>query len=48
VISALSQLKFDVSYFAVDEMIISEIREFITWYYDQKNKDFDNIPVLEK
>ena len=37
----------DVSYFRVDEMSMSEKREFMTWYDDQKNKLFDNKLVLE-
>jgi len=38
----------DVSYFGVDEMGISERREFMTWYDDEKNRVFDNKLVLEK
>ena len=38
----------DVSYFGVYEMSISERREFMTWYDDQKNKVLDNKLVLEK
>jgi len=38
----------DVSYFGVDEMSISERRESMTWYDDQKNKVFKNKLVLEK
>jgi len=38
----------DVSYFGADEMSLSERREFMTWYDDQKNKVFDNRLVLEK
>ena len=38
----------DISYFGVDEIGISERREFMTWYYDQKKKVFDNKLVLEK
>jgi len=38
----------DVSYFGVDEMSISERREFMTWYYVKKNKVFNNRLVLEK
>jgi len=37
----------DVSYFGVDEMSVSERREFMTWNNDQKNKVFDNKLVLE-
>jgi len=36
-----------VSYFGCVEMSISERREFMTWYNDQKNKVFDNKLVLE-
>jgi len=38
----------DISYFGVNGIYISERREFITWYNDQKNKVFDNKVVLEK
>jgi len=38
----------DVSYFGVDEMSVSERKEFMTWNNDQKNKVFDNKLVLEK
>ena len=38
----------DVSYFGFDEMGISERRESMTWYDDQKNKVFKNKLVLEK
>ena len=38
----------DVSYFGVDEMSISERREFMTWYDNQKHKVFNNKLVLEK
>ena len=35
-------------YFGADEMSLSERREFMTWYDDQKNKVFNNRLVLEK
>ena len=38
----------EVSYFVVDEMSISERREFMTCHDDQKNKVFDNKLVLQK
>jgi len=38
----------DVSYFGADEISLSERREFMTRYNDQKNKVFDNRLVLEK
>jgi hypothetical protein len=38
----------DVSYFGIDEMGISERREFMTWYDDEKNRVFDNKLDLEK
>ena len=38
----------DVSYFGVDEMGISERREFMTWYDDKKKRVFDYKLVLEK
>jgi hypothetical protein len=38
----------DVTYFGAYEMSISERREFMTWYDDQKNKVFDNKLVLQK
>ena len=34
--------------YVVDEMDISERREFMTWYDDQMNKVFDNKLVLKK
>ena len=37
----------DVSYFGVDEMSVSERRDFMTWVDNQKNKVFDNKLVLE-
>ena len=37
----------DVSYFGIDEMGISERREFMTWYDDEKNRVFDKLD-LEK
>ena len=37
----------DILFFGVHEMSISERREFMTWYIEQKNKVFDNKLVLE-
>jgi len=38
----------DISYYGVDEMGISERKEFMTWYEGQKNRVFYNKLVFEK